>query len=155
MLLVFSLVVSVAITGNCLPVLAEVSLQASRRTDNQSSPFVEWGSLCPLLIPVTVNCACHDDAATDAYSSRPLLWRCQMQKVQNGGCCRDQLACCPCCLARELASVLSRQACARYCLQLTERVVRNGHPSFFSDNLRAFCGGLIHYFFQQPAQLNT
>ncbi|XP_071329978.1 MHC class II regulatory factor RFX1a isoform X7 [Trachinotus anak] len=122
----FPLVVSVAITGNCLPVLAEVSLQASSCTDNQSSPFLEWDSLCPLLIRVTVNCACHDDAAIDAYSSRPLLWRCQMQKVQNGGCCRDQLACCPCYLARWLASVLSRQACARNCLQLTRKVENAG-----------------------------
>lgn len=62
----FPLVVSVAITGNCLPLLAEVSLQASSRTDNQSAPFLQWGTLCPLLTRATVNCACHDDAATDA-----------------------------------------------------------------------------------------
>lgn len=120
MLLLFSLVVSVAITGNCLPVLAEISLQASRRADNQSGPFLERSTLWPQLIPVSVNCACRDDAATGAYSSRPLLWRCQMQKVQNGGCCRDQLACCLCFPARQLALVLSRQARACYHLQLTE-----------------------------------
>lgn len=66
MLLLFSLVVSVAIKGDCAPVLAEDSLQAIRRTANKSSPCLEWGSLWSLLIPLTVNCACHDYADTDA-----------------------------------------------------------------------------------------
>ncbi len=138
-LLLFSLV-SVAITGNCLPVLAGVSLQASRRTDNHSSPFLKC--LCPLRFPVTVSWTCHGDAVTDAYSSRPLLWRCQMQKVQNGGCCRDQLACCPCYLARQLASELSRQARARYCLHLAEWVTSNVYMSliavFYSRSIAVY-----------------
>lgn len=57
------------------------------------------GSSGPILIVFTGNCARRDHAATDVYSCRPLLWRCQMHKVQNGGCCRDQ------------ASLLSVLAC--------------------------------------------
>lgn len=106
--------VPVAITGDCLPVIPEVSLQASRYTDNLSTPCVEWSSSWPTLIPLAANCACHDYAATGAYSSRPLLWRCQMHKVQNGGCCRDQLACCLLYLARQLAPQLSRRAPTSY-----------------------------------------